>query len=152
MAKRNATATEEPEVKDFPLPSEKEHLFQIADIIETIEDDPDIVHVKCEVVGGDEAGRTLLNRCTLNDNGRGFFATRFLLKSIGCQYKGDNFPIDSDEWQGKQFYATVVHNKGYANIKEFNFDKIVEKQPTGIGGGKDVDNKPDGPVEWDADQ
>lgn len=127
------------------MPTEGEHLFQISDIIEDIDNDPDIVHVKCEIVGGSEEGRTLLNRCTIDDNGKGFFATRFLLKAIGCKYKGDNFPIDTDEWQGKQFYATVVYNKGYANIKEFNFDKMVEQAPTEKLGR----TNPGGEIVWD---
>lgn len=127
MVKRNASGNDEPEQRSYKLPSEKEHLFQVADIIEDIDSDPDIVHVKCEVVGGDEKGRTLLNRLSLDDEYKGFFATRLFLKAISEKYKGDNFPIDSDDWQGKQFYATVVHNDGYANIQEYNFDKIVEK-------------------------
>jgi len=133
MVKRNASGQEEPEQKQFDLPSAKEHLFQVSDILEDIDSDPDIVHAKCEVVGGDEEGRTLLNRLSLDDKWKGFFATRLFLKAVGCEYKGDNFPIDTDEWQGRQFYATVIHKSGYANIKEFNFEKMIEKSEQKLG-------------------
>ena len=127
MVKRTASAQDEPDVNDYPKPSEKEHLFQVVDVLEDIDSNPDIVHAKLEVVGGEEEGRSILNRCNLDDQGKGFFATRFLLKAIGEEYKGDTFPIDTENWIGKQFYATVKHNDGYANIDQFNFDKKVEQ-------------------------
>lgn len=144
MVRRTASAKDEPEQSDFEKPSEKEHLFQVADIFDQQNhpekmqiDDPNTVLVKAEVVGGDEKGRSILIQCTLDDSVPKFYYTRMFLKAISCQYKGDSFPIDSDEWQARQFYATVEHNKGkndktYANIKEYNFDKMVEQ----------VDNKP----------
>lgn len=134
MVQRNANADDnEPEQSDFERPSEKEHLFQVADIFDqqncpekmTI-DDPDIVVAKLEIVGGEEAGRTLLNRCTLDDNQKAFYYTRMFLKAIGEKYKGKEFPIDSDNWQGKQFYATVKHDGKYANIDQYNFEKLID--------------------------
>lgn len=163
MVQRTASApNEEPVQQDFDKPSEKEHLFQVADIFDQNEhpdgfdiDDPDIVFAKCEVVGGDEEGRTLLNRCCIDDSRKEFYYTRMFLKAIGCKYKGDNFPIDSDEWQGRQFYATVVHtvnkkdpSKPFANIKEYNFEKMVEQPITGLDGGSDT-AKPEGEIAWD---
>lgn len=137
MVKRTATAkNEEPEQSSFEIPSEKEHLLQVSDVFDSendphsMIDDPNIAIVKLEVVGGEEEGRTLLNRVCLDDSYKGFFATRLFLKAIGEPYK-EQFQIDTDRWQGMQFYATVVHNEGknnkvYANIKEYNFDKVVE--------------------------
>ena len=128
----------EPEQKAFEKPSEREHLFQVSDIY-TSDNNPfknglpqDIVAVKCEVVGGDEEGRTLLQRLTLDQTAKGFFATRLFLKGLGFDYKGD-ITIDTDMWQGSQFYATVVHNGDYANIGEFNFDKKVENKVNSPG-------------------
>ena len=139
MVKRTASApNEEPVQQDFEKPSEGEHLLQVADIFtqdahpDGFEiDDPDTAIVKAEVVGGEEEGRSMLIQCTLDDSLKKFYYTRMFLKAIGCKYKGDNFPIDSDEWQGRQFFATVEHNKGkndkvYANIKEYNFDKMID--------------------------
>lgn len=142
MVKRTVNfKDDEPETKEFLIPSEKEHLFQVVDIY-TADDNPfktgvpeDIVVVKCEVVGGDEEGRTLLNRVSLDEAWEGFFATRLFLKAIGEQYKGQAIEIDSDRWIGRQFFATIIHNKSkdktYANIKEYNFDKRVEQFDNG---------------------
>lgn len=167
MVLRNANAPDaEPEQSNFDLPSEGEHLFQVADVFDQQNhpenfdiDDPDIVFAKCEVVGGDEEGRTLLNRCCLDDSRKEFYFTRMFLKAIAEPYKGSNFPIDSDDWQGRQFYATVTHTPGkngktFANIKEYNFDKMVEQPVTGTLGGQNKDTKPevgpDGqPISWD---
>lgn len=124
MVRRNVkTSNQEPDQKEFKLPSEKEHLLQVVDFIDS--DDSDFVRPKCEVVGGEEEGRTLLNRVSLDPEWKGFFATRLFLKAISEPYKGD-IEIDTDRWIGRQFYATVIHNKGYANIREYNFDKIVD--------------------------
>lgn len=137
MVKRtyNKDYNEEPEQASFDLPSEKEHLFQVTDVI-TCEDelgaklklDSDTVSVKLEVVGGDEAGRTLLQRLTLDENNRGFFATRLFLKALGFDYKGKGLAVDTDMWCGCSVYATVVHNGKYANIDEYNFDKRIEQK------------------------
>lgn len=141
MVRRNVNAGDtEPEQKTFLLPSEKEHLFQITDIF-TCEDemgqklslDENTVSVKCEVVG-EEEGRTLLQRLNLYEEGKGFFATRLFLKAIGEEYKGA-ISIDTDEWQDKQFHATVVHNGQYANIDKY----IDEKNPV----SRDFDKWPE---------
>lgn len=164
MVKRTVSAlNEEPVQQNFKKPSEKEHLFQISDIYDQNEhpegfdiDDPDIVFAKCEVVGGDEEGRTLLNRCCLDDSRKEFYFTRMFLKAISCKYKGENFPIDSDEWQGRQFYATVVHSsnkdntKTFANIKEYNFEKMVEQKIPISDLQKDTGHKePEDEFAWD---
>ena len=163
MVKRNANAPDtEPEKSNFQPPSEKEHLFQVADVYDQNNhpdnfeiDDPDMAIAKVEVVGEDEEGRTMLIQCTVDDSLKKFYYTRMFLKAIGCQYKGSNFPINSDEWQGRQFYATVEHNEGkngkiFGNVKEYNFEKMVENPVTGAQDGKDKDTKPDGePVAWD---
>lgn len=136
MVKRTYTKdyNEEPEQAKFDLPSEKEHLLQITDIY-TCDDemgqklklDSDSVSVKLEVIGGEEEGRTLLQRLTLDENSKGFFATRILLKALGMDYKGNGLSIDTDMWCGCQLYATVVHNGKYANIDQYNFDKKIEQ-------------------------
>lgn len=135
----------EPEQKKFDLPSEKEHLFQVTDIITGDDElghklklDENTVSVKCEVVGGDEAGRTLLNRCSLDQQSKGFFATRIFLKGIGEPHKGQGIEIDTDRWIGRQFYATIVHNGTYANISEFNFEKKIEQQYQPVSDKKDI--------------
>ncbi len=145
---------QEPEQKKFDMPSEKEHLLQVVDVF-TFEDDigaklgldPNTVSVKLEVVGGEEEGRTMLNRVSLDDSYKGFFATRLFLKAISEPYKGE-FKYDSDNWIGKQCFATVSHaeskGKTYANIKEYNFDKMVEQVDT-----KAVTPPVDNEVEWD---
>ena len=158
MVKRNASAKdEEPEQMSFDKPSEKEHLFQVVDIFDQAYDgnkfdlDADTVIAKCEVVGGEEEGRSLLNRCSLDDTWKGFFATRLFLKAIGQQYKGDSFPIDSDLWTGRQFYATVVHNeakgKTYANIKEYNFEKLVDNANAPVA----AESVPEEGIAWDSE-
>lgn len=138
MVKRSYNLpADEPDSKDFKMPSVKEHLFQITDVFTNQDEtgrkfnlDDNTVIAKCEVVGGEEEGRTLLQRCSLDQEWKGFFATRLFLKAIGEQYKGD-LDIDTDRWIGRQFYATVVHNeskgKTYANIDMFNFDNLVEQ-------------------------
>lgn len=141
MVKRTYTKdfNEEPDQKKFDLPSEKEHLLNVTNVF-TSEDNPfknglpeDVVSAQLEVVGGEEEGRTLLCRMTLNENDRGFFATRLFLKGIGEEYKGSGLSIDTDRWIGRQAYATVVHNGNYANIGEFNFDKKIEQYKPPVG-------------------
>lgn len=139
---------EEPVQRDFKLPSQIEHTFQCTDVDEEISDDPDIVFAKIEVVGGDEEGRTTMIRLSLDDEWKGFFATRLFLKAIGEKYKGKEFPIDTDEWIGKQFKATIVHNqnddktKTYANIEEYNFDDMIETRKEGTEEAKPVESTP----------
>lgn len=158
MVKRSYNMpNEEPEQKTFSLPSQKEHCFQISDIFDIERDPhgfslgPDDVFVKCEVVGGEEAGRTLLHRLNLDQNWKGFFTVRLFLKAIGLEHKG-NVEIDTDDFQGRQFYATVVHNEGkngktYANINEFNFDKLIDN---GNVSRETSASKPSSePVAWD---
>lgn len=122
----------EPEKKAFNLPSEGEHLFQVVDVFTMDSEigmklglDENTVSVKCEVAIGDELGRTLLNRCSLDEKYKGFFATRLFLKAIGEPHKGNGIEIDTDKWIGRQFYATVVHNGKFANIDEYNFEKCA---------------------------
>lgn len=156
MVKRTVNAGDnEPEQQSYDLPSEKEHLFQVTDFFDSSYEgnkfnlDNDTVLVKCEVVGGDEEGRSLLQRISLDPNFKGFFATRLFLKAIGEAYKGD-IEMDTDFWVGRQFYATVVHNpskgKTYANISEYNFDKLVEQVKTPGAG------TPENEVAWDDDK
>lgn len=140
MVKRNYNMDDnEPEEKKFDLPSEKEHLLQVVDIYTADDEvgqklglDDNTVSVKLEVVGGEEEGRTLLNRCNLDQSEKAFYFTRMFLKAIGEPYKGQ-FDIETDRWIGRQLYATVKHNGKYANIGEYNFDKKIDQQaPTAI--------------------
>lgn len=136
MVKRTYNTDEnEPEASNFKIPSEKEHLFQVTDINPAVTpsgEDDNIQVVKLEVVGGDEEGLTLLNRVKLDHNEKSFYFTRLFLKAIGEPYKGQ-FEIETDNWIGRQFYATVKHTKSkdgtktYANIAEYNFDKKIEQ-------------------------
>lgn len=150
MVKRNYNLDgNEPEQSKFDMPSEKEHLFQVTDIFTSSDEmgrklklGNDDVSVKLEVVGGEEAGRTLLYRMTLDPLAKGFFATRLFLKGTGQDYKGD-ISIDTDMWCGLQVYATVEHNGKYANIKEFNFEKRIDQphkssNPGGITSPEDI--------------
>lgn len=130
VRKRVDMPNEDPQQRTFLKPSEGEHLFQVVDFIDS--DDDDIVVCKCEVAEGEELGRSLLHRVSLNQDWNGFFMTRLFLKAIGEPHKGYGVEIDSDRWLGRRFYATVVHNEGnngkiYANIGEYNFNKPVEQ-------------------------
>lgn len=134
---------DEPEAQKRELPSIKEHLFQVTNVY-TPDDNPfpnglpeNTISAQLEVCGGDEEGRTLLCRMTLDENGKGFWATRLFLKTIGEPHKGDNIEIDTDRFIGRQFYATVKHKEGYCNIDQYNFDKKIEqvfqtKNPDGV--------------------
>lgn len=144
---------EEPEQQAFEKPSEREHLFQVTDIFTSADEmgrklklDDNTVSVKCEIVGGEEEGRTLLNRLSLDESWKGFFFTRLFLKAIDQDYKGKGLLLDTDMWAGCQFYATVVHDGKYANIKEYNFDKKIEqyKPPVNPGGVKSPEE-----IVWD---
>lgn len=135
--KRHVNApNEEPTESNFKIPSCVEHLFQVTDVQPMVTPsghDDNIQRVSLEVIGGDEAGLTLLNRVNLNQDEKAFYFSRLFLKAIGEPYKGD-FEIDTDAWIGRQFYATVKHTKSkdgtktYANIGEYNFDKKIEQQ------------------------
>lgn len=131
MVKRTVQApNDEPEQRTFELPSEGEHQFQIVDKW-TDKTDDNIIIVKLEVAEGDELGRSILHRVNLDSEWKGFFLTRLFLKAIGEPYKGE-FEVEDDNWIGRCFYATITHNvsanngKTYANIDQFNFDKVVE--------------------------
>ena len=141
MKKRIDCTNDEPENVKFELPSEKEHFLCVCDVF-TSEDemgqklglDENTISVKCEVGVGDELGRTLLHRLTLDPSNRGFFATRLFLKAINLEYKG-SIEINTDDFQNRRFYAKIIHNQGangktYANIEFFNFDKPLD-QPIG---------------------
>ena len=142
--KRNVTAPEnEPEESNFQLPSEKEHLLQVVDVWPD-DKNSDVVIAKIEVVDGDENGRSLLHRVNMNDQDKGFYYTRLFLKAIAEKYKGA-FEINDENFIGKQFYATVVHNGKYANIKEYNFDKMVEQVANDTDRTKPVDEE----ISWD---
>lgn len=159
MVRRTAKGNDqEPEQKQFDLPSEKEHLFQVVDVYDSTNSpgnmdlDADTVCAKLEVVGGSEEGRTMLNRMTLDDNGKGFWATKLFLKAISEPYKGEEFPIDTDNWQARQFYATVVHNGKYANIKKFNFEKLIDQATPKSDLQQDTGHKePEEEIQWDED-
>lgn len=156
MVKRTASSNEnEPEQSSFELPSEKEHLLQVVDVFDMDYEgnkfnlDPDTVIAKLEVSGGDEEGRTLLQRMSINDQWKGFFATRLFLKAIGEPYK-DTFQIDTENWIGRQFYAVIKHaeyrGKMYANINEYNYDKRIEQfKPAPATVNKDE-------IQWDNDK
>jgi hypothetical protein len=145
MVKRTMTApNDEPEQRKFELPSEGEHQFQVVDLW-TDKMDDNIIIVKLEVSEGEELGRSILHRVNLDSTWKGFFLTRLFLKAINEPYKGD-IETDEDMWIGKIFYATIIHNLGnngktYANIDQFNFDKVVEQ----------FDAKKDTPdtIQWD---
>ena len=141
MVKRKiTTSNDEPEQRKFELPSEGEHQLQVVDLW-TDKADDNIIIVKLEVVG-EEEGRSILHRVNLDSEWKGFFLTRLFLKAIGEAYKGE-IEVDEDNWIGKQFFATIIHNVGnngktYANIDEFNFDKVVA-----------LDGKPEDEIAWD---
>lgn len=142
---RQANAPDtEPEQSKFELPSEKEHLFQVVDYWND-KNDNDVVIVKLEVIGGDEEGRTILNRINLDDSKKSFYFARMFLKAIGEDYKG-SFEIDENNWIGKQLYAEVIHNGNYANIKEYNFDKLVNNNKVD---NRVVDNSTSEEIAWD---
>lgn len=150
MVTRNySTDNNEPEASNFKIPSEREHLFQVTDVQPVVtpsghDDNIQVVHL--EIVGGDEAGLTLLNRVNLNQDEKAFYFARLFLKAICEPYKGQ-FEINTDNWQARQFYATVKHSqskgKTYANIGEYNFDKLIKPilkidNPTGVNTPEDI--------------
>jgi hypothetical protein len=137
MVKRRGSAPDTEPQNSFQKPSEGWHEFQVVDVIEDKNND-DVVAVKLEVKGGKEEGRTLLNRCCLDFEAKGFGFTRLFLKAIGEPCRGD-IEIDTDMWIGRELKALVVHNEGtdrqtgepngkfYANIVEYQFDAPAEK-------------------------
>lgn len=159
--KRTVNAPDnEPEQSNFQIPSEKEHLFQVVDVFTMVDEgnkfnlDNNTIIAKCEICGGDEEGRTLLQRLSLDDQWKGFFATRLFLKAIGQPHKGQ-IEIDTDSFIGMQFYATVIHNKSkdgtktFANIAEYNFEKLVDQHY--ITKTELSPIKTDNTVAWDED-
>lgn len=139
MPVRHAKADEnEPTESNFPLPKEGEHLFQVVDGWQD-KVDSDVQVVKLEIVGGEDTGKTILQRINTNDQLKSFYYTRLFLKAIDEAYKGE-FDIDTDNFIGKQFYAMIVHNGKYANISEYNFNKKIEqyKAPKPVIEGADV--------------
>lgn len=132
MPVRHVKADEnEPTESNFPLPKEGEHLFQIVDGWED-KNDSDIHVVKAEIIGGDDTGKTILQRINTNDKLKSFYYCRLFLKAISEPYKGE-FDISTDNFIGKQFYATIVHNGKYANISEYNFNKKIEQYKPPVG-------------------
>ena len=127
MQRKVKVDNNEPTESKFDLPSEKEHCLQITDC-SLVDGTGTIYSVKLEVIGSDEAGRTLLNRINIDESQKSFYYCRLFLKAIGCEYKGE-FTIDPDEWVGRQAYANIIHNGKYANIDSWNFDKIIKEQP-----------------------
>ena len=149
MKRTYNTDETEPEASNFKIPSEKEHLFQVVDVLPAktpsgaTNDDIQVAHL--EIISGDEEGLTMLNRVNLNQEEKSFYFARLFLKAIGEPYKGQ-FDIETDRWIGRQFYATVKHTeskgKTYANIGEYNFDKKIEQvfKPVGqtVSDPKDI--------------
>lgn len=140
------------------LPSERNHQLQVVEVF-TYEDeigqklnlDENTISVKCEVAEGDETGRSLLHRLTLDENNRGFFATRLFLKAINMPHKGKGITIDSDMWIGEHFSAFIVHNTGknkkiFANIDTYNLDGSYD--PSKIPDPKPIKEEE---IEWDKD-
>lgn len=145
MTKRTLiTSDDEPEQRTFELPSAGEHMFQVVDKWGD-KGDSNIIIVKLEVAEGEELGRSILHRVNLDTEWKGFFLTRLFLKAISEPYKGE-FEVDDDNWIGKCFSATVIHNIGsngktYANIDSYNFDKAIEQVDTKVEpkkGGEEV--------------
>lgn len=146
MVKHVNAPDSEPEASNFKIPSESEHLLQVTDFTQN-EQDANIFSVKLEVVSGDEAGLTMLQRVNVDDTLKGFYYTRLFLKAIGEPYKG-TFDIDENRWVGRQMYATVKHSKSkdgtktYANIDTYNFEKMVE-HPKQVATTDDISWDPD---------
>lgn len=131
MKRTVQASNDEPEQKRFELPSVGEHQFQVVDKW-ALDTDENIIVVKLEVSEGDELGRSILHRVNLDSEWKGFFLTRLFLKAIEEPYKGE-FEVDDDNWIGKCFYATIIHNqanngKTYANIDTFIFERKVSDQ------------------------
>ena len=135
MRRSYSTDESEPTESQFELPSPTEHLFQVTDINPVVTpsgEDDNIQVVKLEIVGGDDNGISILLRVNLNQDEKAFYFTRLFFKAIGEGYKG-KFEIETDRWIGRQFYATIKHNKSkdgtktYANIDTYNFDKKIEQ-------------------------
>ncbi len=152
MRKTVNMGNDEPEQISFLLPSEGEHLLEVSEFLPS--DDENIVIVKCEVISGLEAGRSLIQRVSLNQEWKGFFTTRLFLKAIGELYKGD-IEIDTDNWFGRRFYAFVIHTKSkkngktYANIDSYNFEKKIEQYKPPVKLATETIKEED--IQWGAD-
>ena len=156
MVKRSVNCPDnEPESAKFEIPSEKEHLLQVVDIFTADDEtghklglDDNTVSAKCEVVGGEEEGRGLLIRVSLDPTWKGFFFTRLFLKAIGEQCRGQ-IEIDSDRWAGRQFFATVKHDESgkYANVDSYNFEKSSQLARTGVN--PDVEPTSPSEIAWE---
>ena len=142
MKRNYNTEDTEPE-SNFKLPTEGEYLFQVTDVNPLVEPDGEndnIQIAKIEIIGSEFEGTTILNRCNLDQEEKGFYFTRLFLKAIGEPYKGQ-FDTDTDRWIGRQFYATLKHTKSkdgtktYANIDQYNFAKVVEQYKPPVGSG-----------------
>lgn len=156
MKRNYHTEDKEPTESNFKIPSAKEHLFQVTDVNPLKDaggaENDNIQIVKLEVVGGDEEGLTMINRCNLDYNEKAFYFTTLFLKAIGEPYKGE-FNIETDRWIGRQFYATVKHTtskdgtKTYANIAEYNFAKPVEQYKAPVNNNPDSVTEPE-QIQW----
>lgn len=129
------TSNDEPENMDFTKPSEGRHLLQVVEVFDFEENPhpklnlgPDDVSAKLEVAEGPEIGRTLLHRMTINEEEKFFFRTRQFLKAISEPYKGKGILINSENWQGRKLYSTVVHNGKYANLDKIDLDNLIEQE------------------------
>ncbi len=137
MKKQVKCPDDEPKQNVFLMPSIGEHSFQVMDVNQD-KVNADLVLVKLEVCSAFEKGRSILHRISLDDSWRGFFTTRLFLKAINEPHKGD-VSIDTDNWIGRSFVASVKHvenkekTKTYANIDTFNFDAVAEiaAEPSG---------------------
>jgi len=123
---RKTVDAPETEPNSFQKPSEAVHLFQVSDVWENSDG---TVTAKCEVAEGDELGRSLLHRVSLDEEWKGFFATRMFLKATGLPYKGNGILIDTDDWIGRKFRAQVVHDGKYANIDDYDWDNLENNPP-----------------------
>lgn len=141
MVKRTVNMGDtEPDQKSFKKPSEGQHLFQVVDVFDITNQvgkmdlDDDTVYVKLEVAIGEELGRSILLRLTINESNKGFFACRLFLKAIGEPHKGQGIEIDTDRWIGRQLYADVIYNGEYANIDGYDFEKCAALSQPETGG------------------
>ena len=139
MVTRTGSGDGETKQSSFQLPSEGvNHLFQITEVYDFENQHPKIslgennTVLKLKVVGGEEAGRTMLHWVNLDDKWNGFFSTQLFLKAIGEPYKGEDFPIDTGNWQARRFLSNVTHSvsekngKTYCNIGEYDIDESLK--------------------------
>lgn len=132
VTKKVNCSNDEPIKTEFQNPSEGQHCFKVVEVFDSgslkFKLDDETVMVKLVVCEGDEKGRNIFHRLSLNSEWSGFFMTRLFLKAIGQNYKG-NIEINTSNWKDKKFFGTVIHNpskdgkKIYANINDYNFEK-----------------------------